>query len=937
MPSSGLAGLVAACIAFGGDAAQAETLPPLRVDPALLGLAPAVSGPAAAARPAPAPSAGPPPPVAVPEQVVVPVMPTSPGAAPDPAPVAAAVPRATAKPRTQAQPAAAVPVQAEKSATPAWPAPSSPLPGAPATVALPVVPASARRESANAAPADSSAKLAAPAPAATEPPVVAERPALPPTYSAHASAGLLRGPASTDDNATYIAADHITGLNDVEVVASGNADLRKLNKRLTADRITYWEAESEVEAAGNVRLTQDQDLMEGPYLRMKTEEQTGYFDQPSYRIKREPKLKKELQTVFDTAVYPGEKPVVPVLPGSTGSGTAARIDFEGQDRFRFTDATYSTCEPAAGADPDWQARASSFELDYNDEAGVGRNTAVYFKGVPILYSPWLGFSLNNRRRSGLLAPSFGSTTLSGNHYAQPVYWNIAPNRDATITPRFMTKRGTMLGGEFRYLDTDYNGTFFGQYLPGDKLTGTNRHSVSLAHTQNLGHGFAGNLAYNAVSDYRFFSDLSNSIIGGTQTNLLKQGVLTYGAGWWSAQLMAQAYQTLQDPVLDPLKLNEPYRRLPQATLTASRSDLPFGSVFGFNSEFVAFRHPTRIEADRFTVYPQVSLPIVTSATYVTPKIGFHSTRYGLSRQGAGVPDKHARDIPIFSIDSGIAFERSTEWFGRGFTQTLEPRLHYLYVPYRDQSAIPVFDTGLADFNFATIFAENRYGGGDRIGDANQLTGMAVSRLLDPDTGAELIRGAIGQRTYFSAQRVGLPATLTTPAETLRTERSTDLLASLSGRVAPNTYADAGMQYNPRLSRTERLSLSARYQPDVGRVLNAGYRYNRNTLGQIDISAQWPLWQRWNGVARVNYSTKDKRLIENLAGLEYDAGCWAVRAVVQQFATIAGPANRSFMLQLELKGLANIGVGDSVTGLLKRNIPGYGVISPAATSATLGTD
>jgi LPS-assembly protein len=297
----------------------------------------------------------------------------------------------------------------------------------------------------------------------------------------------------------------------------------------------------------------------------------------------------------------------------------------------------------------------------------------------------------------------------------------------------------------------------------------------------------------------------------------------------------------------------------------------------------------------------------------------------------GVPDKISRTVPIFSVESGITFERTTDWFGKNFTQTLEPKLHYLYAPARDQANIPVFDSGLADFNFATIFADNRYGGGDRIGDANQLTAMAASRLLDPDTGAEIVRGAIGQRTYFSDQFVGLPG------EILRSDRKTDVLGALSGRIAPNTFADFGIQYSPRFSRTERLTLSARYQPDIGHLLNASYRFNRDQLGQIDLSTQWPLWGRWNVVGRVNYSTKDHHIIENIAGLEYDAGCWAMRGAIQQFATIGQTFNQSLMFQLELKGLSTLGIGNSLTSLLKRNIPGYGIIDPSATSNSFTTE
>ena len=767
---------------------------------------------------------------------------------------------------------------------------------------------------------------------AGDPPQVAERPVVPPTYSAHVAAGLLPPPRA-DDDTTYVVADQITGINDVEVVAAGNADLRKRNKRLTADRITYRESDAEVEAAGKVRLTQDQDSIEGPYLRLNTERETGHFDQPAYRITRAAKPVSKLPGLFDEVLYPGERSLRAELPASTGSGAAERLDFEGKDRFRFTDATYSTCSAPAGQDPDWYAKAGSLELDYNESEGVARQSTVYFKGVPILYSPWLSFSLNNQRRSGLLAPSFGSSTLSGGRYAQPVYWNIAPNRDATLTPTIMSKRGTLLAGEFRYLDRTYAGQISGQYLPNDKLTGKSRDAISLNHAQNLGYGFAGALTYNAVSDYRFFSDMSNSVGAVSQTNLLKQATLTYGATWWSAQLVAQAYQTLQEPGTDPQRLNEPYRRLPQLTLAASRSDLPLGAQLGVNSEYVQFRHPTRTEASRLTVYPQISLPFSTSATTIRPKLGYHATSYSLSRQAAGTPDRLSRGVPVFSVDSNVVFERSTDWFGRAFTQTLEPRLHYLYVPVRDQSQIPVFDTGLADFNFATIFAENRYGGNDRFGDANQLTAMVASRLIDADTGAEAVRAAIGQRVYFTTQKVGLPAIGTTPAETLRTSRQTDLLGALSGRVAPNTYADLGIQYSPLYSRMERQTVGVRFQPDINRVLNASYRYNRNQIGQVDLSGQWPIGGGWNMVGRLNYSTKEHRLIENLAGLEYDAGCWAVRGVVQQFATLGAQTNRALMFQLELKGLSNISVGESVTSLLKRNIAGYGVINPSATTTT----
>jgi LPS-assembly protein len=261
------------------------------------------------------------------------------------------------------------------------------------------------------------------------------------------------------------------------------------------------------------------------------------------------------------------------------------------------------------------------------------------------------------------------------------------------------------------------------------------------------------------------------------------------------------------------------------------------------------------------------------------------------------------------------------WFGNSLTQTLEPRIYYLYVPERDQRQFPVFDSALTDFNFAQIFGENRYGGGDRIGDANQATAMLTSRLLDPQTGAETLRAAFGQRFYFDTQKVGLPG------ETLRSDRQTDFLASLSGRILPKTYADVGIQYNPRLDRIDRLNVGGRYQPEIGKVLNAGYRYSRDQLGQIDISGQWPIVGGWHAVGRFNYSTKDGRMIESVAGLEFDGGCWVGRVVLQRLATQTQNSNTALFFQLELNGFTK--VGSNPLDILRRSVPGYGIINQPA--------
>ena len=899
--------------------AAAEPLPPLRVNPALLGagtppaLATAASPQAASVAVAPAP--------AVATIGTQPVQ--TPAPTPQATPISALAPMAAPAPRpaTQPPPAAAAGPGAASPAVPAQ-AKATATGMAKAVVAPPqaAVSAAAGKATGLGLPAPQHESVAKP----VEPPQVEERPALPPLYSAHVAAGELPVPdlrqsprispylkQPGEELPTFVSAERISGRNDVDVVAEGDVELRKRNSILVADRLTYRQIADEVEAEGNVRLSRDGDRVSGPRMKMKLDESTGVFKQPNYSIRR-------IKTGSAPTLWTGnEERESREL--TTGSGAASLMEFEGEGKYRLRDATYSTCAPAPGSEPDWFARTTDLRLDYDSEQGTARDATLYFQGAPILYAPWLSFSLNNERKSGLLTPTAGSTSQGGAEFTQPFYWNIAPNMDATIAPRIMAKRGTLWKGEYRYLQPTYAGTIEAQYLPEDKLLHKRRSNYSLSHTQSLGYGFSGSLALNGASDNTYFSDLSNGSSVIAQTNLLRQGTLSYSGGWWSANLLAQSYQTLQDPSLP--RVAEPYRRLPQITVDAARGDLPLGMNFAFRGEHVNFRNPALVQGRRFTLYPQLSLPLQTEVLSVTPKIGVHSTQYTLDGQAAGVPSKLTRNLPILSLDSSVTFERPVSLMGNALTQTLEPRLYYLYVPERDQRLIPVFDTAVTDFNFAQIFGENRYGGGDRIGDANQVTAMLTSRLIDPQTGAESLRAAFGQRFYLSTQKVGLPG------EVLRSDRQTDFLGSLSGRILPRTYADVGVQYNPRLNRVERLNLGGRYQPEPGKVVNAGYRYSRDQLGQIDISGQWPMFGGWHAVGRVNYSTKESRMIESVVGLEYDGGCWVGRVVMQRLATQTQQSNTALFFQLELNGFAK--VGSNPLDILKRNVPGYGVINQQA--------
>jgi LPS-assembly protein len=394
---------------------------------------------------------------------------------------------------------------------------------------------------------------------------------------------------------------------------------------------------------------------------------------------------------------------------------------------------------------------------------------------------------------------------------------------------------------------------------------------------------------------------------------------TWGdSGTYGFSAFAQRWQTLQSDPLAPLV--PPYNRQPQLTLSAQRLGTRWGD-FDLLGSFVAFDHPSLVNGRRTVMNPSFSLPLQNAFAFVTPKFGAHITHYGIgSNNAAGLPDA-TRTLPIFSVESGVVFERETFAGGQKLIQTLEPKAYYVYIPYKDQSRLPNFESGLQDINFATIFTENQFSGHDRINDANQVTVGASSRFIDADSGIERLRVAVAQRYYFEPQRVTIPGVPSRASDS----NTSDLLAALGGNIAKNWTADAGWQYNTDLRQTQKFNVATRYQPQAGKVLNLAYRETVNTLRQTDFSVQWPIDSRWTAVGRWNYSLRDGRTLEALAGIEYNDRCWTLRVVAHRFATTTSDASTSIFVQLELSGLSRIGT--SPLDVLRRNIGGYKQIDP----------
>ena len=694
-------------------------------------------------------------------------------------------------------------------------------------------------------------------------------------------------PRAERESAKFIEADRIVGEQDRSVVATGNVTLRQRGATIRADRVEYSVAEQIAIATGTVRLEREGDTATGPQLRYNLADDTGEMDAPVFQL---PKT--------------GDRRIAT-------RGKASRAVLEPNQMSRLFDAEYTSC-PAPR--DDWFLRVRELEVDGGRNVGTARDTTVFFLGAPILYSPYLSFALDNKRKTGFLAPTFGTSGESGLEMALPYYWNIAENRDATLTPKIYSRRGLQLGGELRYLEPRFNGQIEGEYLPSDRVAHRDRYFAGVRHSHQLGGGWHAALQGQKVSDDDYFRDLSTKIAATSQTNLARDAIVAYGDDRWAFSARALAYQTLQDP-LAPVPI--PYRILPQLLASGLQQDF-HGFELQFAGELSNFRHPTLVNGQRFIAYPSIAWPLRRSYGYVVPRVGHHFTQYKLDANSGDLDDA-SRAVPIASVDAGVFFDRPFQWMGRGFLQTLEPRLFYLYVPFRDQSRLPNFTTAESDFNFAQIFTDNRFVGGDRIGDANQLTLGLTTRLIESETGLERFKGALGQVYYFEPQRVTLQG------GTERDRKSSDILALVSSQLSPRVSFDVGWQYTPNLTRSEKITVGGHYHPQPGSILNAAYRYARNAaaerdIEQVDLSTQWPVTRNLSALARWNWSLEDRKLVEGLAGFEYNAGCWQLRAVAHRFITATQQYSTSFQIQLELTGLTRIGINPLET--IRQNIFGY---------------
>jgi LPS-assembly protein len=691
---------------------------------------------------------------------------------------------------------------------------------------------------------------------------------------------------------TYARAQNLEGSIEERVILRGDAEIRRGGTVLRGDTITYTQATDVVNVEGQARVFRDGASFSGPRLDFRVDAQTG--------------------TMPDAAF---------TYAARSGRGNATLIEFLGSERARMENARFTTCGPGDNA---WWVHAEAIEFDGLDETATATFATLYFKGLPILASPILSFPTSDRRKSGFLTPSFGLSSTLGTDISAPYYFNLAPNYDYTLTPRLMSKRGLLLENELRYLNPNHRATLVYDVIAKDQQFDGSRDFKAVRYEYASPLGFAAGINYNRVSDDRYFVDFATTIVDTSQKVLPQDGYVAYNQPYWNTSVRITKNQTLQDPNTFQL-VAKPYERVPQASVSGYIADWR-GFEASAALEGTRFDHPTLETGNRYLADVRAAYPILAPGWFFVPRARVSSAAYDLNPRFRPGDSSQTRTLPILSIDTGLVFERDVSWFGRGAQQTLEPRLFYAYIPFRNQNNLPNFDSALADLNYSQLFTENIYSGSDRISEANQLTAALTTRVLDSETGAERLRAAIGQRYYFSEQRVTLPG------ETPRSQNSTDVLATLTAQLGRSWAIDLAAQYAAERGEFARVTAGTRWQPRRASVLSAYYRYQAKSLGsqdsgisQIDLSGQWPLSNNWYAVGRFNYSLQDRRLIDTVAGLEYQQDCWLLRFVVQRFATTALTTTTNFYLQLELNGLTS--VGSSAANLLQRNIPGYQLLNP----------
>ncbi|PPD05273.1 MAG: LPS biosynthesis protein [Methylobacter sp.] len=705
--------------------------------------------------------------------------------------------------------------------------------------------------------------------------------------------------------------------NEVGVYVD-NVQIHRADQRASSTIANYDAVSETLDLQGNVYYSED--------------ELSLYSDSASLRLNSDQARLRNVLFISPTTPLRGE----------------ARAAYrDSKSLSHYSDVAYTSCQPG---NQDWIVHATDLKINRERGRGAAKNAWVEFKGVPVFYSPFLSFPTDNRRISGFLAPNFGNTQRSGFNLTLPYYWNIAPNYDLLFRPRYLSDRGILLGGDFRYLTEDTKGKLSLEVLPNDDKQSRARYLGVFKHRTEFVPGLSANFDATYASDRDYFADLGNALSINNFSFLYSKADLTYVKPNTIFIAQIDNYQTIDRAITPP---GQPYRRLPQVIFNTYHSfNLGFTSLdTALESEYVHFQQNVLVNAQRINVKPALSLPFQNEGAFVRPKLSLQVTEYELS-QGVLAGDSIFRALPIASVDSGLFFERN--FTDSGYLSTIEPRLFYLYIPSKDQNNIPLFDTSINDFVFNSLFRENRFSGNDRVQDANQLTAAVTTRLTDTKTGRERLKFSVGEIFYFDDRNVSLCGIYTTgicfqgnPFTVAETTSQSNLVSELSTQISEHVSAQLGVQWNPDTNEFERNEAAIHFQNNPGEVVNLGWRYRhnplfadrRNDIVQSDVSFRWPVYNDWYAVGRWQYSWLFNATREGFLGVQKETCCWRLSILGRRYvnntvivnpqnvsdinAFVEGVSQTGVFVQFELKGLT--GLGQKLDDFFEENI--YGYINP----------
>lgn len=757
----------------------------------------------------------------------------------------------------------------------------------------------------------------------------------------------------TNPDEVRILADRVSFYRDQRSTLSGHVEVQQGQKIVNAQtayvfRDAKTNQVTKIEFLGEVRYLEPDKLMIARKAVVNPQDNSGETEDVLYRF----------NTDRNGAILPAW-------------GRASLVRRLANKDYLLRKATYTTCAPK---DKAWDIQAESISLDDAHAKGVAKNAQLRIHNVPVLYSPYFSFPTNRERKSGFLMPLVGYSNVGGFDFGVPYYWNIAPNQDLTFIPHLYTERGLMMGGEYRFLTLNSTGLLTGNVLPKDRAFGTflqnnqlqypwlqgnstNRWSTGILETTNFSPNLQLNVNLQQVSDDYYLQDFSTNLAAITQRQLLRQADLTYSTDHWIFRGMGQSYQTLHPVNESPI--SPVYERLPQIMARGYYYDLPFNANLNILGQYDQFHWPdsswdfTNIsipQGPRFHFNPILALPMIKPWGYITPSLQFVENYYEVHR-GSAPGDRNIdfnRTTPRYSLDSGLYFDRDSIIQGNAFTQTLEPRLFYLNVPYHNQTAIPVYDSGFMIFNVDQLFRTNRFSGFDRIGDANQLAYSLTSRWLSEETGAEIANISIGQIKYFSDRKVQLcqspsgycidnPYTFGSLSSTFNTS---PIASRAVYHFNPKWDITGDYIWDPAINATNNADLNLHYQPAPNAVITGGYSYlvngditqvrnngtENNALHQAIMAFAWPLNEKWSTVGAYSHNISKNYNMMSLFGMQYDSCCWAMRVLGGRTfkslnAQFEPQYNNNVYLQILLKGLGTVANSDPYN-ILNTYIPGY---------------